>query len=1328
MTISKSILIIKMGGDFMNNKRLQFTLIEMTIVIVILAILAAIVIPSVQDMKKDAITSMVNSNTRVLQMAVDKYSLDHNSKLPTTIEPTLEKPQVIDIELLHPKYLKSEIDYKKLKEQKYWVDAFGTVWGATVDSPDNLIKSDKGVEFAQREKAEGYKIYQVTKDSATSKANKSGLKEITSFKVNKKAERIFIEGNEGDYLISSIDEYGLESAPAGLNYLGYQQDWFSPLIGKEGTFEFKMESKNLMFWDEFQTLQDTPAGTSIEYFFSVKGENNSFTPETTDFYSLIPSKEIKVKVVMKGSNGKMPSLYDMRIFYHFEKKEKISWSKSFENLTPTSSLKGYTTDFTKPTVVTDEFVVPEKIKEINNTDSYSLSSPPQVTLLLKNEDGTVEPISSFEELTPGSTVQVKREYPQGMVFAGTPSVEYSNGGGTFNFNPETRVATLIGVEEKQPMEEEQQQEEFEEVNLDLYEIIDTQNFIASSGDGEATDWTYAEIEDVQPEGTKIVYTYKYSNSNQLGSWTGNYNSIEDVPNSKAVLLQAKLMVLKGKRGTITPPSISKVRLLHTEGESPAEPVDSISTNIGSAAVTIKPVTGKEAIYDGNDSTYANHSAGTYYYDLTGDATNRTVRILTSATNDFRGDIQLVDEFDKALETVNSISNSKGTRFYSYSNVTSTEMKLRIPEGTKRIKVTSTNTGSSGTFRIHDIKIMSDNPASLGTVTHSRTDHSINLMWTKQSPIDRILVYEKNSRVGIVSANSFNHDPLLSNTSHTYRLIPIHSNGAVGLDTYYTAATLTRAITWSGLSAAAFDHNVSTYNALSTKRTVTWDGNLTGKTVYIKAEQSGVYTGKISVRDSNNATISVFNGITGTFGSTFTITGAKELALKIPANAASIDFDVTYTSGSGYFRVFEVEDRTASNIAVSGLKASTTDSKVTLSWTNPTSTNFLDAVVLRGTSQRVRTTSTSYSETPLYSSTSYSYTVYPVAKNYAVGEPISITTTTKARSSGIKWSGISASVYDHNVSTYASLGKSTYNVTWTGDLIGKTVYIKVEENGDYTTNVYFTDVNGTKLLTTNGFGGNSKTTNYSITGLRELALQVPVGATKLVIDNSTSPTINSGYSRIYEIEERSAGDMNITNLSYTSTETSITLKWTNPTTTEFDKVLVFRGNSYRGVSTTGTFTESNFYSNSAYTYTLHPIAKNKFVGKPFTISTSTKARPSGVRYSGLSAQAFDYNATTYDSVSSTADYLTWTGSLTDKTLTITAEEYGTYSGSIKFYNSSGALVSVKNTANNVTSTNHNLTGKQTFKFVIPSTVVKIGFHSTVSGSGTGYYRVFEVQEN
>lgn len=65
-----------------------FTLVELLIVVIILAILAAIVIPQFSSATVDAQEAALDSNLNALRSAIDLYRVQHNGKFPGAVAAT----------------------------------------------------------------------------------------------------------------------------------------------------------------------------------------------------------------------------------------------------------------------------------------------------------------------------------------------------------------------------------------------------------------------------------------------------------------------------------------------------------------------------------------------------------------------------------------------------------------------------------------------------------------------------------------------------------------------------------------------------------------------------------------------------------------------------------------------------------------------------------------------------------------------------------------------------------------------------------------------------------------------------------------------------------------------------------------------------------------------------------------------------------------------------------------------------------------------------------------------------------------------------------------
>jgi prepilin-type N-terminal cleavage/methylation domain-containing protein len=82
-------------GETMGNRRQRgFTLIEVLIVVVIMAVLAATVIPQFSTTADDAKTSTLKYNLHALRSAIELYKLHHNGALPAVANDTDGNPSL----------------------------------------------------------------------------------------------------------------------------------------------------------------------------------------------------------------------------------------------------------------------------------------------------------------------------------------------------------------------------------------------------------------------------------------------------------------------------------------------------------------------------------------------------------------------------------------------------------------------------------------------------------------------------------------------------------------------------------------------------------------------------------------------------------------------------------------------------------------------------------------------------------------------------------------------------------------------------------------------------------------------------------------------------------------------------------------------------------------------------------------------------------------------------------------------------------------------------------------------------------------------------------
>jgi general secretion pathway protein G len=80
-----------------SRRRSAFTLIEVLIVVIIMAVLAATIIPQFSSSTKDAKESSVKFNLQTMRSQIERYKFDHNGQLPAADKFANQMTQYTDV-------------------------------------------------------------------------------------------------------------------------------------------------------------------------------------------------------------------------------------------------------------------------------------------------------------------------------------------------------------------------------------------------------------------------------------------------------------------------------------------------------------------------------------------------------------------------------------------------------------------------------------------------------------------------------------------------------------------------------------------------------------------------------------------------------------------------------------------------------------------------------------------------------------------------------------------------------------------------------------------------------------------------------------------------------------------------------------------------------------------------------------------------------------------------------------------------------------------------------------------------------------------------------
>lgn len=1165
----------------MNKK---FTLIELLLVIAVIGILAAIIIPNTKDVKEQAFVSKVNGNIRNMQTAVDLYAYENGGKYPSNIQPTLEVPEPINFDMLYPKYLKATPKEVDLLKEKYWVDFMGKVWGSTVDAPTDVFVSDKYFEWGNEKKITGYKIYKIRDSAVLGTVKNNMLSYFMDVVPLDRIDKYKIENLGGHYLISAIDEYGLETAPVGSDYLGYLDDWFKPILSKEGEFYFQLNSKDVMYWDAFVTREDKPEGTSINYEFAVKDSNGEFMPFEEDFYSLPPSKGLNIKVIMKGHDGKLPSLYDMRVYFHFADEDAFYKQPSKVEKNPENKNE-YTYELED-----DEYVFDITIPKVNSREEGK--DEPKIEY---SEDGgeTFKPVESPTDIPPGSIIKITEEKPEDekeeqqatkpivTVDKKQPVVENpilpsqppSNGGsegdgsGGNGENPPTPTTPPNpSTPPKRPNDGTIPPKD-SEIEDEEWVTIEELGFFAYSGDGQIVDWTSADIVDKQPDHTRILY--RYSTSNGSG-WSGYVDDISKASNSRTIKVTAILQIEKGYETTAEHPEVVSVVVNFDNGSH------RVNTNTPTGYIVVNK--------DNNEGreTISTSSNLTWSYQAFDPKGKQIIEAIWGG--DKRDNYDTPGTYTVTLQFKNSDNVLSEMIRYTF------EVKNEKPVA---VMGPDSNSTFSNARPIKFTYINSFDPDG-DSITKAEWGGDYR---TTAYPVGSYVVKLR------VQDSEGNWSDWVEKTYRVYDTI------------------------FDGLPPEALDGDDTTGGKLVGFTNVVdlSNDNLENRTITYRIGSSNTETNVYFLDEDGNKTYYTFyNVYSGSYSTSTQIerkhpTGTSPITVyvKIPDNAKYMCFDVSDpTVGNSILYDFKLMGEPKQTPDVTYTLKNT---QVTLDFTSIRNTGpytFVTVVTkttlangnVSYTTKAIQTTS--YSEY-LNSGETKEFLLIPVWSG-VYAEPIVVTATVPSRPSGIQWlqEKTYPALFDNQLDTHYSTTSNT-ELTWNGNLGGQTINMKIGKNGYYWPIITVLDSNNNPL-TFKQFTNNTATVDVnsitfgdSTTSLttRDFLIKLPENAAKIKIEAKKGAAGNTGGVYLYEISEKVSNEsisISKDDIIVTATTSKIGFEYnkSNPNVTN---LILIENNKF--ISNWPT-PSTSATPNQTRTFILYPVLNNGYIGEPIQMTVTT----------------------------------------------------------------------------------------------------------------------------
>lgn len=576
-----------------------------------------------------------------------------------------------------------------------------------------------------------------------------------------------------------------------------------------------------------------------------------------------------------------------------------------------------------------------------------------------------------------------------------------------------------------------------------------------------------------------------------------------------------------KNGFETPPATSEYKGYPENADylMPFAPAPSGSSNEGSHVeedstqtpiIVEEPKEAGPIAWHGLDATALdkdpNTFSGTFNEFITwdGDLSRRVVHFDVQNRYSNGGYIYILDENGNNL-TFYDTNNKIMTRQNFYDR---TQFSLVIPKGAKSIRIVKSNSSAI----IYDIHVDEDStfPDPITNLEITPNVVSNELTWNNPTDSDfkNVAIFRDGLFVGVSSTGTFTDKPLFANTTYKYELESADLVGTRSTRVSKEATTLPREIYWSGIGAAAFDFDDTTVEKLPAGQIITWEGDLTDRTIELDMEDKYSNGAGVFFKDVNGANLIYQNATTGQQVTSIRIYNRTKVFLVVPAGATKLVI-VGSTSHAKIYSLHESNDLIVPN-PVSNIQATEGYHSVTLSWTPPTDSDYQKAAIFREGVFVAYSAGNSYTDLPLFTGQSYNYEIKAIDTSGNQSSKVSKTITTLKRS--IVWSGLDAGGFDGNPVTSAIHLKTGSTINWTGDLIGKTVDFDLESpsvNGAF---VYVKDINGVSLPfvnTTSGLTATSakayRRTNFSII--------IPENAAYIQI------TVSGNNAVIYDIIDR-----------------------------------------------------------------------------------------------------------------------------------------------------------------------------------------------------------------
>lgn len=482
--------------------------------------------------------------------------------------------------------------------------------------------------------------------------------------------------------------------------------------------------------------------------------------------------------------------------------------------------------------------------------------------------------------------------------------------------------------------------------------------------------------------------------------------------------------------------------------------------------------GYENICDGDLSTSVSTSTGftkttptniakdgPIYISWEGDLTGRVISIVCQGAGtdgSDGGNISIIDKDGKKLQFIDADTDIVYTDMKIRRDWGKVTKNIVIPPNADRIYI---HLGTWDSIYIYEIWVQEDGipPKQVSNLRATPVQGKAGILLNYKNPSDtdfnRVAIYRNGTFIAYSTGETYEDKALWSDTDYSYTLYVIDNAG----NRSKPVSTSTR--TYKPLYKFYSDYPeiIDGYNDTSraaqrsSNWAITWDGDLAGKVVSVLCKVDGTSEFSdisIYVADDANKTIPFIEANTSVIYTTMKIEKRHGLVTKhilIPSGAKKIVFSNTSLANIIIYDIWVEPDVTPPQ-PIKNLKAIPESDRaaITLSWENPTDSDFNRVAIYRDRNYVASTTNSTYTNTALAWDTEYTYTLYAVDNTGNYSEPVTVTARTNKLLYSLYTDYPVFIDGDRETSLKVTIWTNNPRITFGEDLSGKTVRLIVNK--------------------------------------------------------------------------------------------------------------------------------------------------------------------------------------------------------------------------------------------------------------------------------------------